>query len=164
MKPLEYEGNTQYMRYEYHRVREGPNCFVTYYKHSSRLIYDPKDAWRVGVKDDMTFLNNKVAIPALKIVENRGTGEGSFIEKTGGAYSGVLNHSKLRELSYDTHRLGTNVMTDSNIGVFMVGVVAVLAMMVFRCMRGRVCRSVKEITDGNDMDDAELDESDGDDF
>ena len=35
------------MRYEYHRVREGPNYFVTYYKHSSRLIYDPKDAWRV---------------------------------------------------------------------------------------------------------------------
>ena len=46
MKPEEYEGNTQYMRYEYHRVREGPNYFVTYYKHSSRLIYDPKDAWR----------------------------------------------------------------------------------------------------------------------
>jgi hypothetical protein len=46
MKPLEYEGNTQYMRYEYHRVREGPNYFVTYYKHSSRLLYDPKDAWR----------------------------------------------------------------------------------------------------------------------
>jgi len=46
MKPQEYEGNTRYMRYEYHRVREGPNYFVTYYKHSSRLIYDPKDAWR----------------------------------------------------------------------------------------------------------------------
>tara|TARA_R110002050_G_scaffold293875_1_gene451021 strand:+ start:73 stop:378 length:306 start_codon:yes stop_codon:yes gene_type:complete len=43
---VEYPGNTQYMRYEYHRVREGPNFFVTYYKHSSRLIYDPKDAWR----------------------------------------------------------------------------------------------------------------------
>ena len=46
MKPLEYEGNTQYMRYEYHRVREGPNYFVSYYKHSSRLHYDPKDCWR----------------------------------------------------------------------------------------------------------------------
>ena len=44
---IEYPENTQYMRYEYHRVREGPNYFVTYYKHSSRLIYDPKDAWRV---------------------------------------------------------------------------------------------------------------------
>jgi len=43
---IEYPGNTQYMRYEYHRVREGPNYFVTYYKHSSHLIYDPKDAWR----------------------------------------------------------------------------------------------------------------------
>ena len=43
---IDYPNNTQYMRYEYHRVREGPNFFVTYYKHSSRLIYDPKDAWR----------------------------------------------------------------------------------------------------------------------
>ena len=46
MKPEQFEGNDTYMRYEYHRVREGPNYFVTYYKHSSRLIYDPKDAWR----------------------------------------------------------------------------------------------------------------------
>ena len=46
MKPEEYPGNTQYMRYEYHRVREGPNYFVSYYKNSSRLHYDPKDTWR----------------------------------------------------------------------------------------------------------------------
>ncbi len=46
MKPEQFEGNDTYMRYEYHRVREGPNYFVTYYKHSSRLIYDPKDAWK----------------------------------------------------------------------------------------------------------------------
>ena len=46
MKPEEFPDNTQYMRYEYHRVREGPNYFVSYYKNSSRLIYDPKDTWR----------------------------------------------------------------------------------------------------------------------
>jgi hypothetical protein len=46
MKPEQFEGNSQYMRYEYHRVREGPNYFVSYYKHSSRLHYDPKDCWR----------------------------------------------------------------------------------------------------------------------
>ena len=46
MKPEEFPGNTQNMRYEYHRVREGPNYFVSYYKHSSRLHYDPKDTWR----------------------------------------------------------------------------------------------------------------------
>ena len=46
MKPEEFPGNTQYMRYEYHRVREGPNYFVSYYKNSSRLHYDPKDTWR----------------------------------------------------------------------------------------------------------------------
>ena len=46
MKIQEFEGNTQYMRYEYHRVREGPNYFVSYYKNSSRLHYDPKNCWR----------------------------------------------------------------------------------------------------------------------
>ena len=46
MKPEEFPDNTQYMRYEYHRVREGPNYFVSYYKNSSRLHYDPKDTWR----------------------------------------------------------------------------------------------------------------------
>ena len=46
MKPEEFPDNTQYMRYEYHRVREGPNYFVSYYKNSSRLIFDPKDTWR----------------------------------------------------------------------------------------------------------------------
>ncbi len=46
MKPEQFELNSQYMRYEYHRVREGPNYFVSYYKNSSRLHYDPKDTWR----------------------------------------------------------------------------------------------------------------------
>jgi hypothetical protein len=46
MKPEQFEGNDQYMRYEYHRVREGPNYFISYYKHSSRLHYEPKDTWR----------------------------------------------------------------------------------------------------------------------
>ena len=43
---IQYPGNAQDMRYEYHRVREGPNYFVSYYKNSSRLHYDPKDCWR----------------------------------------------------------------------------------------------------------------------
>ena len=46
MLPIQFPDNTQYMRYEYHRVREGPNYFVSYYKHSSRLHYDPKNCWR----------------------------------------------------------------------------------------------------------------------
>ena len=46
MKIQEFELNTQYMRYEYHRVREGPNYYVSYYKNSSRLHYDPKNCWR----------------------------------------------------------------------------------------------------------------------
>ena len=46
MLPIQFPENTSNMRYEYHRVREGPNYFVSYYKHSSRLHYDPKEAWR----------------------------------------------------------------------------------------------------------------------
>ena len=46
MLPIQFPENTSNMRYEYHRVREGPNFFITYYKNSSRLIHDPKDAWR----------------------------------------------------------------------------------------------------------------------
>ena len=46
MLPIQFPDNTQYMRYEYHRVREGPNYFVSYYKNTSRLHYDPKDTWR----------------------------------------------------------------------------------------------------------------------
>ena len=46
MKLEEFEQNTNNMRYEYHRVREGPNYFVSYYKNSSRLHYDPKICWR----------------------------------------------------------------------------------------------------------------------
>ena len=46
MLPIQFEQNSQYMRYEYHRVREGPNYFVSYYQNSSRLHYDPKNCWR----------------------------------------------------------------------------------------------------------------------
>lgn len=51
MKVIEWSGNTRDCNFEYHRVREGPNRFITYYKNSSRLIYDLdegwKNAWRV---------------------------------------------------------------------------------------------------------------------
>ena len=46
MKVLEWEGNTPSCNYTYFRTREGPNYFVSYYKNSSRLHYDPKDTWR----------------------------------------------------------------------------------------------------------------------
>ena len=46
MKALEFEGNSPGMRYEYHRTREGPNFFVSYYKNSSRGHIDPKECWR----------------------------------------------------------------------------------------------------------------------
>ena len=47
MKAIEFEGNTRDCNFEYFRVREGPNYFVSYYKNSSRLHYDPKECWRV---------------------------------------------------------------------------------------------------------------------
>ena len=88
MKPLEYEGNTQYMRYEYHRVREGPNYFVTYYKHSSRLIYDPKDAWRTlgqakftdsgkALKEWCLSMYDQYSVPQMEKWTNDGGDEAS---------------------------------------------------------------------------------------
>jgi hypothetical protein len=47
MKVIEFEGNERDCLFTYHRVREGPNYFVGYYKNSSQLFYDPKNAWRM---------------------------------------------------------------------------------------------------------------------
>ena len=46
MKIYEFEGNDYSSMFSYHRVREGPNFFVCYYKHSSTMKMDPKEAWR----------------------------------------------------------------------------------------------------------------------
>ena len=47
MKIESFPGNTPTCNFEYFRVREGPNYFVSYYKNSSRLHYDFKECWRV---------------------------------------------------------------------------------------------------------------------
>ena len=47
MKVEAFPLNTPSCNFDYFRVREGPNYFVSYYKNSSRLHYDPKDCWRV---------------------------------------------------------------------------------------------------------------------
>ena len=47
MKVEAFPLNTKDCNFEYFRVREGPNYFVSYYKNSSRLHYDPKECWRV---------------------------------------------------------------------------------------------------------------------
>ena len=47
MKPEAFPLNTPTCNFEYFRVREGPNYFVSFYRNSSRLHYDPKDCWRV---------------------------------------------------------------------------------------------------------------------
>ena len=47
MKPIEYPDNGNGLHVSYHRMREGPNYFLVYYKQSSVLRQDPKDAWRV---------------------------------------------------------------------------------------------------------------------
>ena len=47
MKVTPFPLNTPTCNFEYFRVREGPNYFVSYYKNSSRLHYDPKECWRV---------------------------------------------------------------------------------------------------------------------
>ena len=47
MKVEAFPLNTKDCNFEYFRVREGPNYFVSFYKNSSRLHYDPKECWRV---------------------------------------------------------------------------------------------------------------------
>ena len=47
MKIEAFPLNTKDCNFEYFRVREGPNYFVSFYKNSSRLHYDPKNCWRV---------------------------------------------------------------------------------------------------------------------
>ena len=47
MKPTPFPGNKPGLNVDYHRTREGPNFFSCYYKQSSVLRQDPKDAWRV---------------------------------------------------------------------------------------------------------------------
>ena len=47
MKVTPFPLNTPACNFDYFRVREGPNYFVSYYKNSSRLHYDPKECWRV---------------------------------------------------------------------------------------------------------------------
>ena len=47
MKPFEFPGNEQDCSFTYTRTREGPNYFVSHYKHSTRGHIDPKDCWRV---------------------------------------------------------------------------------------------------------------------
>ena len=44
---INYPGNGNGFIAQFHRNREGPNGFLVYYKHSSVLRQDPKDAWRV---------------------------------------------------------------------------------------------------------------------
>nr|BDD46408.1 hypothetical protein 7 [Pelagibacterales bacterium] len=51
---IDYPGNDKHFIAQYHRVREGPNGFLIYYKNSSVLRQDPKDAWRVLGKAKFT--------------------------------------------------------------------------------------------------------------
>ena len=47
MKVIPFDGNTKHCSFEYFRVREGPNYFVSHYKGSTRGHNDPKECWRV---------------------------------------------------------------------------------------------------------------------
>ena len=46
MKVIAFEGNTRECSFEYFRVREGPNYFVSHYRGSTRGHNDPKECWR----------------------------------------------------------------------------------------------------------------------
>ena len=47
MKPIDYPNNGRGLMVQYHVMREGPSYFSVFYKNTSVLRQDPKDAWRV---------------------------------------------------------------------------------------------------------------------
>lgn len=47
MKPIQYPDNGNGFIAEFHRMREGPSCFMVYYKNQAQIRIDPKDAWRI---------------------------------------------------------------------------------------------------------------------
>ena len=104
MKPLEYEGNTQYMRYEYHRVREGPNYFVTYYKHSSRLIYDPKDAWRT--LGQAKFTDSGKALKEWCLLMDQDYGVPQRLKWTSDVADGVSEANGRKDTSFASEAMG----------------------------------------------------------
>ena len=90
MIPIQFPENTSNMRYEYHRVREGPNYFITYYKDSSRLIHDPKDAWRTIGVAKFTDTGKSLKEWCLLMDETYGTEE-----KEGYADNSFANETKM---------------------------------------------------------------------
>ena len=84
MKIQEFELNTNNMRYEYHRVREGPNYFVSYYKNSSRLHYDPKNCWRTLGTAKFTDTGKALKEWCLLMDDNYGGPDGAESEARSG--------------------------------------------------------------------------------
>ena len=96
MKPLQFEGNTNSCNFEYFRVREGPNYFVSFYKNSSRLHYDPKDCWRVlgqakftdsgkALKEWCLSMYDEYSVPQMKRWHDRANGADVADGASGGA-------------------------------------------------------------------------------
>ncbi len=70
MKVETFPGNTRECNFEYFRVREGPNYFVSYYKNSSRLHYDPKECWRVLAQAKFTDTGKALKEWAVEMYES----------------------------------------------------------------------------------------------
>ena len=73
MKPTPFPGNSNGLHIEYHRTREGPNFFMCYYKQSSVLRQDPKDAWRVLGVAKFTDAGKELKAWCLQMDEQYGT-------------------------------------------------------------------------------------------
>ena len=77
MKPLEYPGNTNSCSFTYTRTREGPNFFISHYKHSTRGHNDPKECWRVLGPAKFTDTGKAVKAWCLEMDETYGTAGGN---------------------------------------------------------------------------------------
>jgi hypothetical protein len=107
MKPEQFEGNSQYMRYEYHRVREGPNYFVSYYKHSSRLHYDPKDCWRTLGVAKFTDTGKALKEWCLSMDDQYGAGGAEGEARSGRADTSFASEAMEEESPTDNTKMVT---------------------------------------------------------
>lgn len=107
MKPEQFEQNSQYMRYEYHRVREGPNYFVSYYKNSSRLHYDPKDTWRTLGTAKFTDTGKALKEWCLSMDEQYGQTGAESVARSGRADTSFASEAMEEESPTDNTKMVT---------------------------------------------------------
>lgn len=90
MKVIPFEGNKPGCSFEYFRVREGPNYFISHYKGSSRGHNDPKECWRVLGAAKFTDTGKALKAWCLEMAETYSTETKTGVSDTSFASEAAL--------------------------------------------------------------------------